>query len=153
MDRRFLVHWQGRPTSDDSWISEDALRRLRPKLIQPLEEVLHTNSTEQSSSHPGRMMGDHPDDVAPFPEDRISVCLQPRREVRANTREPDFKYPANGDPRFVSISQLERNVCVFFFCVIGQDTYFGLPASFQPFVSVPLGWTNSTLPISRGRKP
>ena len=33
VDRRFLVHWQGRPTFDDSWISEDALHRLRPELI------------------------------------------------------------------------------------------------------------------------
>ena len=41
-----------------------------------------------------RMMGDHPNDLASFPEDRISVRLQPRREARADTREPDFKYPA-----------------------------------------------------------
>ena len=39
-------------------------------------------------------MGDHPDNLTSFPEDRISVLLQPRREARADTREPDFKYPA-----------------------------------------------------------
>ena len=94
VDRKFLVHWQGRPTSDDSWISEDTLRWLRPELIQLIEEVLHTNSTKPSSSHPGRMMGDHPDDPTLFLEDRISVRLQPRREARADTREPNFKYPA-----------------------------------------------------------
>ena len=39
------------------------------------------------------MMGDDPDDPVMFPEDRIGVRMQPRREARADTREPDFKYP------------------------------------------------------------
>ena len=94
VDRRFLVHWQGQPSSNDTWISEDALRRLRPELIQPLDEIIHTHLMEPSSFHLERMMGDHPDNPTSFHEDRISVCVQPQREARTDMRDPNFKYSA-----------------------------------------------------------
>ena len=33
---RLLVHWQGRLSEDDAWISEEDLKRLRPDLLEPL---------------------------------------------------------------------------------------------------------------------
>ena len=62
--RKFLVRWQDRPATEDAWISEEDMRRLRPELIEPLDEILGSNSSESSSSHPGRMMEDHARDQA-----------------------------------------------------------------------------------------
>ncbi|XP_078444229.1 uncharacterized protein LOC144713509 [Wolffia australiana] len=55
--------FEGRPSSDDTWVSKHDLRRLRPDLITPLEDITELCSQESSSPHPGRMMEDHPEDV------------------------------------------------------------------------------------------
>ena len=60
VDRQCLVHWQDRPSTEDTWVFEEDLRRLRPEVIQPLDDIIGPNSSEPSSSHPGRMMEDHP---------------------------------------------------------------------------------------------
>ncbi|WP_374695326.1 hypothetical protein ACEW7V_02420 [Areca yellow leaf disease phytoplasma] len=37
--QRFLVRWQGRPESDDSWISREDLQRLNPDLLEICEPI------------------------------------------------------------------------------------------------------------------
>jgi Integrase zinc binding domain/Integrase core domain len=93
--RRFFVRWQGRPAEDDAWISEEDLARLRPDLLEPLPGT-PANSTESSSSDPGRIGGVRPpspprhDDTAQ--EEPTPTRVQPPR--RAKTKDPDFRYSA-----------------------------------------------------------
>ena len=47
--QRYLVRWQGRPESEDSWITREDLQQIDPDII----ETYH--STGSSSSHPGRI--------------------------------------------------------------------------------------------------
>ena len=56
--QRFLVRWQGRPESDDSWISREDLQRLNPDLLERYVSQSDLHSTGSSSSHPGRIGGD-----------------------------------------------------------------------------------------------
>ena len=70
--RRFLVRWQGRTAADDSWISEDELRRLQPDLMQQMEHE-DFNSPESSSSHPGRVDAGRPTSTSTRPTARGSL--------------------------------------------------------------------------------
>ena len=92
--RKFLVRWQDRPATEDAWISEEDLQRLRPELIEPLDEILGSNSSESSSSHPGRMMEDHAHDQATARAEPDGARVLPRRSTRADARDPGFKYTA-----------------------------------------------------------
>ena len=80
--RRFFVRWQGRLAEDDAWIMEDDLARLRPDLLEPLLDT-PANSTESSSSDPGRIGGVRPpspprhDTMAP--EEPTPTRVQPPR--------------------------------------------------------------------------
>ena len=47
--QRYLVRWQGRPESEDSWITREDLQQIDPDIL----ETYH--STGSSSSHPGRI--------------------------------------------------------------------------------------------------
>jgi len=53
--QRYLVRWQGRPDSDDSWISREELQELDPDLLERYQSQLEPYSTGSSSSHPGRI--------------------------------------------------------------------------------------------------
>ena len=53
------MRWQGRPAEDDAWIKEDDLARLRPDMLEPRPDT-PANSTESSSSDPGRIGGVRP---------------------------------------------------------------------------------------------
>ena len=90
--RKFLVRWQDRPATEDAWISEEDLRRLRPDLIEPLDGILGTNSSEPSSSHPGRMMEDHARDQATARVEPDGARALPRRSTRADVQDPGFRY-------------------------------------------------------------
>ena len=92
--RKFLVRWQDRPATEDAWISEEDLQRLRPELIEPLDEILGSNSSESSSSYPGRMMEDHAHDQATARAEPDGARVLPHRSTRADARDPGFKYTA-----------------------------------------------------------
>ena len=91
--RRFFVRWQGRPAEDDAWITEGDLARLRPDLLEPLPDT-PANSTESSSSDPGRIGGVRPpspprhDTTAPV--EPTPTRVQPPRQ--AKTKDPEFHY-------------------------------------------------------------
>ena len=91
--RRFFVRWQGRPAEDDAWITEGNLARLRPDLLEPLPDT-PANSTESSSSDPGRIGGVRPpspprhDTTAPV--EPTPTRVQPPRQ--AKTKDPEFHY-------------------------------------------------------------
>ncbi len=53
--QRYLVHWEGRPKSDDSWITREDLQRLNPDLLEKYHSQTNPCSTESNSSHPGRI--------------------------------------------------------------------------------------------------
>ena len=53
--QRYLVRWQGRPDSDNSWISREELQELDPDLLERYQSQLDPYSTGSSSSHPGRI--------------------------------------------------------------------------------------------------
>ena len=91
--RRFFVRWQGRPAEDDAWITEDDLARLRLDLLEPLPDT-PANSTESSSSDPGRIGGVRPPlpprhDIT-VPEEPTPPRVQPPRQ--AKTKDADFHY-------------------------------------------------------------
>ena len=54
---RYLVRWQGRPKSDDSWIAREDLQWLDPDLFEQYQSQAEPYSTGSSSSHPGRIGG------------------------------------------------------------------------------------------------
>ena len=94
VDRKFLVRWQDRPATEDAWILEADLQRLRPELIEPLDVILGSNSSESSSSHPGRMMEDHTSDQATTRDEPDGARVLPRRSTRVDVQDPGFKYTA-----------------------------------------------------------
>ena len=93
--RRFFMRWQGRSLEDDAWITKDDLAHLRPYLLEPLRDT-PANSTESSSSDPGRIGGVRPpspprhDTTAP--EEPATAGVQPPRQ--AKTKDADFRYTA-----------------------------------------------------------
>ncbi|KAK8933568.1 hypothetical protein KSP39_PZI015465 [Platanthera zijinensis] len=52
---RYLVHWEGRPSFDDTWISPDELERLAPELRREYDRL---HSSEMNASKPGGVDGD-----------------------------------------------------------------------------------------------
>ena len=55
--QRYLVRWQGRPESDDSWITREDLQRIDPDILEKYQSQTNPYSTESSSYHPGRIGG------------------------------------------------------------------------------------------------
>ena len=49
---RYLVHWQNRPESEDTWITKEELQRIDPELFEHLQSSMESNSTESSSFPP-----------------------------------------------------------------------------------------------------
>ena len=78
---------------DDVWITEGDLARIRPDLLKPLPDT-PANSTESSSSDPGRIGGVRPpspprhDTTAPV--EPTPTRVQPPRQ--AKTKDPEFHY-------------------------------------------------------------
>ena len=56
--QRYLVHWQGRPESEDSWITREDLQQIDPDLLENYHSQVNPYSTGSSSSHPGRIGAD-----------------------------------------------------------------------------------------------
>ena len=56
--QRYLVRWQGRPDSDDSWITLEDLQKIDPDLLEKYQSRADSYSTEPSFSHLGRIGGD-----------------------------------------------------------------------------------------------
>jgi hypothetical protein len=50
--QRFLVRWQGHPTSDCTWITRDELQQLDPDLLEYYQSYPSLHSTGSSSSQP-----------------------------------------------------------------------------------------------------
>ena len=94
VDRKFLVRWQDQPATEDAWISEEDLRRLRQELIEPVDEIRGSNSSKSSSFHPGRMMEDQASDQAIARDEPDGVRALPRRSTRLDVQDPGFKYTA-----------------------------------------------------------
>ena len=55
---RYLVRWQGRPDSDNSWITREDLQRLDPDLFEQYQSQVGPYSTGSSSRHPERFGAD-----------------------------------------------------------------------------------------------
>ena len=53
--QRYLVQWQGRPESDNSWITREDLQRINPDLLEHYQSQSALYSTGLSLSHPGRI--------------------------------------------------------------------------------------------------
>ena len=53
--QRYLVRWQGRPESEDSWVTREDLQRIDPDLLEEYQSQTSLYSTESSSSHPRRI--------------------------------------------------------------------------------------------------
>ena len=91
--RRFFVHWQGHPAEDDAWITEDDLACLRPDLLEPLPDT-PANSTESSSSDPGRIGGVRPSSPPGHDttvlEEPTPARVQPPRQTKM--KDADFLY-------------------------------------------------------------
>ncbi|KAI0491510.1 hypothetical protein KFK09_025770 [Dendrobium nobile] len=51
--QRYLVHWEGTPETEDTWIDREELQRLDPDLLELYESFHSTHSTESSSLPPG----------------------------------------------------------------------------------------------------
>ena len=56
--QRYLVSWQGRPESEDSWITREDLQQIDPDLLEDYQSQLDPYSMGSSSSHPGRIGAD-----------------------------------------------------------------------------------------------
>ncbi|WP_374695287.1 chromo domain-containing protein [Areca yellow leaf disease phytoplasma] len=56
--QRYLVRWQGRPESKDSWITREDLQCIDPDLLEEYQSQTNPYSMGLSSSHPRRNGGD-----------------------------------------------------------------------------------------------
>ena len=56
--QRYLVQWQGRPESENSWITREDLQQIDPDLLEKYHNQVNPYSTGSSSSHPGRIGAD-----------------------------------------------------------------------------------------------
>ena len=71
--RRYLVHWKGRPESDDTWITREDLQRLASDLLEFYKSHLELYSMGSSSLHRGSTDGG----ITPVP-----LCTYQRRHRR-----------------------------------------------------------------------
>ena len=55
--QRYLVKWQSRPESNNSWITREDLQRLNPNLLEYYQSQVDPYSTGLSSPHPRRIDG------------------------------------------------------------------------------------------------
>ena len=53
--QRYLVHWEGCPESEDSWVTQEDLQRISPDLLEHYLSQTYPSSTESSSSYPRRI--------------------------------------------------------------------------------------------------
>ena len=53
--QRYLVQWQCRPESDNSWITREDLQRINPDLLEHYQSKTIPYSTESSFVYPGRI--------------------------------------------------------------------------------------------------
>ena len=53
--QRYLVRWQGRPDSEDPWITREDLQQIDPDLLERYHSHADPYSTRSSSSHSGRI--------------------------------------------------------------------------------------------------
>ena len=53
--QRYLVRWQGRPDSEDSWITREDLQQIDPDILERYHSHDDPYSTGSSSSHSGRI--------------------------------------------------------------------------------------------------
>ena len=53
--QQYLVQWQGRPESDNSWINREDLQRINPDLLEHYQSQNALYSTGLSLFHPGRI--------------------------------------------------------------------------------------------------
>ena len=81
--RRFLVRWTGRPATDDSWISEEELRRYRPEHFDAEMDTGGPQLVGAELSPPREDDGDHLSQT---------TRRQPARRARADVRDPTFVY-------------------------------------------------------------
>ena len=81
--RRFLVRWTGRPVTDDSWISEEELRRSPPEHFDAEMDTGASQLIGAELSPPREDDGDH---------SRQTTRSQPARQARADVRDPAFAY-------------------------------------------------------------
>ena len=51
----YLVRWQGRPESEDSWITREDLQCMDLDILKKYQSQIDPYSTGSSSSHPGRI--------------------------------------------------------------------------------------------------
>ena len=51
--QRYLVRWQGRPNSEDSWITREDLQQIDPNILERYHSHADPYSTRSSSSHSG----------------------------------------------------------------------------------------------------
>ena len=56
--QRYLVRWQGRPESEDSWITREDLQQIDPDILERYHDQADPYSIGSSSSHPGRIGAD-----------------------------------------------------------------------------------------------
>ena len=53
--QRYLVQWQGRPDSEDSWITREDLQQIDLDILERYHSHADPYSTRSSSSHSGRI--------------------------------------------------------------------------------------------------
>ena len=53
--QHYLVRWQGRPDSEDSWITREDLQQIDPDILERYHSYADPYSTGSSSSHSGRI--------------------------------------------------------------------------------------------------
>ena len=51
--RRYLVHWKGKPKSDDTWLDREDVQRLNPDALEHYESSKDIPSTGSSFPYPG----------------------------------------------------------------------------------------------------
>nr|ABD63096.1 Gag-pol polyprotein, putative [Asparagus officinalis] len=76
---RYLVHWKGRPESDDTWLDRGDLQRLDPDLFEQYDSRLDLHSTGSSSLLPG----ENNEDIRARARDFRRVYQRRRRRISA----------------------------------------------------------------------
>ena len=79
---RYLVRWQGRPESDNSWVTKEDLQRIDPDLLEHYQSQVEPYSTGSSSRHLGRFGADTTKGLQ-------SLWLDTGRSTDASSAQPD----------------------------------------------------------------